>query len=63
MDAKGDTHYRGNAVLVVPFLNFSAGPFSLFFLMRRKRGGVTVSRCFGVGGDKNICVGLRWNLL
>lgn len=40
MDAKGDTHYRSNAELVVPFLNFSAGLFHFFFLMRRKRGGL-----------------------
>ena len=53
MGAKGDTHYRGSAVLVAPFLNFSVAFFSLF--PEKKTWGVTV--CLAVfAGSQNICV-------
>lgn len=56
--AKGDTHYRGNAVLVEPFLSFSDG----FFAFLRGKVGVTV--CLAVfARSQNICaraIAVEW---
>jgi hypothetical protein len=66
MGAKGDAHYRGNAVLVAPFF----WPFLLAFFftfLRRKRGGllcVSLFFFFFLRGAKTYaCVQLRWDLL
>jgi hypothetical protein len=42
MDAKGDTHYRGNAVLVPTFLALYFFFFLFLHLFVRRKRGVTV---------------------
>ena len=62
MGAKGDTHYRGNAVLVAPFLNFSVAFFFSLF-PEKKRGGLLCVSLFLRGAktyawslpDENWC--------